>query len=225
MSIKDVIKSSVYDSFTSGTGLSVPETLFILLVACIIGLYIFIIYRFFSKSAYYSKDLNVTLAGMCVVVSAIMIAMQSNLLVSLGMVGALSIVRFRTAVKNPIDLLYLFWSISAGIIVGVGLSILGILLCAIMTWLIWGLNLLPTTKAPILLIIRTEIDAGFEEIDSIIKDCCSFVNQDSMTIKNNENESVYEIKTKNKVELVQKLYALDGVKAVDCLEYDGEVRQ
>lgn len=124
MSVKEVIKTSVYESLAGGTGLHFGEVCVILILSFAIGGYIFFVYKSFSKSAFYSKDLNVTLAGMSIVVAAIMIAMQSNLLVSLGMVGALSIVRFRTAVKNPIDLLYLFWSISAGIICGVGLYVL-----------------------------------------------------------------------------------------------------
>jgi len=118
MSFKDVIKNSVYESLGGGTNLSARSILLLIAIAALVGLYIFAVYKLSSKSAFYSKDLNVTMAGMPIIVAAIMIAMQSNLLVSLGMVGALSIVRFRNAVKNPIDLLYLFWSISAGIIVG-----------------------------------------------------------------------------------------------------------
>lgn len=129
MSIKDVIKSSVYESLGGGTNLSARSILLLLAIAALVGIYIFMVYKLSSKSAFYSRDLNVTLAGMPIIVAAIMIAMQSNLLVSLGMVGALSIVRFRNAVKNPMDLLYLFWSISAGIIVGVGLYLLSFALC------------------------------------------------------------------------------------------------
>lgn len=143
MSVKDVIKSSVYESMAGGTGLHFSEICLILIVAFFIGGYIFFVYKGFSKSAFYSKDLNVTLAGMSIVVAGIMIAMQSNLLISFGIVGALSIVRFRTAVKNPMDILHLFWAISAGIICGVGLYVLAIVLCIVMTvaiW-VWGANL------------------------------------------------------------------------------------
>lgn len=114
MSIKDVIKNSVYESLGGGTNLSAKSILLLLVIAAFVGLYIFAVYKLSSKSAFYSKDLNITLAGMPIIVAAIMIAMQSNLLVSLGMVGALSIVRFRNAVKNPMDLLYLFWSYHCG---------------------------------------------------------------------------------------------------------------
>ena len=95
MSIKDVIKNSVYESLGGGTNLSVKSILLLIAIAALVGVYIFTVYKLSSKSAFYSRDLNMTIAGMPVIVAAIMIAMQSNLLVSLGMVGALSIVRFR----------------------------------------------------------------------------------------------------------------------------------
>ena len=170
MSIKDVIKNSVYESLGGGTNLSVKSILLLMVVAILVGLYIYAVYRMSSKSAFYSKDLNVTMAGMPIIVAAIMIAMQSNLLVSLGMVGALSIVRFRNAVKNPLDLLYLFWSISAGIIVGVGLYTLSFVLCIVMTILLLALDLVPNAKAPDLLVLRalaTEID--YVEVEGILK--------------------------------------------------------
>ena len=106
MSVKDVIKRSVYESLGGGTNLSALHVVLIIGIACLVGLYIFYVYKLTTKSAFYSKDLNVTMAGLPLIIAAIMIAMQSNLLVSLGMVGALSIVRFRNAVKNPLDLLY-----------------------------------------------------------------------------------------------------------------------
>ena len=154
MSIKDVIKSSVYESLGGGTNLSARSILLLLAIAALVGIYIFMVYKLSSKSAFYSRDLNVTLAGMPIIVAAIMIAMQSNLLVSLGMVGALSIVRFRNAVKNPMGLLYLFWSISAGIIVGVGLYLLSFALCIVMTILLLALDMVPNAKAPDLLVLR-----------------------------------------------------------------------
>ena len=129
MSVKDVIKSSVYESLAGGTGLSFKEVVVVFFMAFLIGLYVYMAYKLSSKAAFYSRDTGITIAGMPVVIAAIMVAMQSNLIVSLGMVGALSIVRFRNAVKNPLDILYLFWSISAGIICGVGLTLLAVLLC------------------------------------------------------------------------------------------------
>ena len=225
MSIKDVIKGSVYESLGGGTNLSAANILLILAIACLLGLYIFAVYKLSSKSAFYSKDLNVTMAGMPLIIAAIMIAMQSNLLVSLGMVGALSIVRFRNAVKNPIDLLYLFWSISAGIIVGVGLYILALVLCIVMTLLLIVLDMVPNAKAPDLLVLRAVSDkadyAGFEQI---MKEYCKYHKEKSRCIKNGEVELIIEIRSSKKEELLQKLATKEHMTQVNCISHDGECR-
>ena len=225
MSIKDVIKNSVYESLGGGTNLSAKSILLLIAIAALVGLYIYAVYRMTSKSAFYSKDLNVTMAGMPIIVAAIMIAMQSNLLVSLGMVGALSIVRFRNAVKNPIDLLYLFWSISAGIIVGVGLYLLSFVLCIVMTILLLVLDLVPNAKAPYLLVLRaiaTEID--YAEIESILKGSCKYHKEKSRSIKNGETELIIEIKTARKEELLEKFSKIKCLTQINCISHDGECR-
>ncbi len=158
MSFKDVIKSSVYQSLAGNADLTAGAVIAVLMISAMIGIYVYFVYRYSSRAAFYSKDLNVTIAGMPVVVAAIMIAMQSNLIVSLGMVGALSIVRFRNAIKNPLDLLYLFWAVSAGIICGVGLRLLAVLLCVMMTVMILVLQNIPNVKASNVLVIRAKED-------------------------------------------------------------------
>ncbi|MDE6211957.1 MAG: DUF4956 domain-containing protein [Lachnospiraceae bacterium] len=225
MSIKDVIKNSVYESLGGGTNLSAKSILLLIAIAALVGLYIYAVYRMTSKSAFYSKDLNVTMAGMPIIVAAIMIAMQSNLLVSLGMVGALSIVRFRNAVKNPIDLLYLFWSISAGIIVGVGLYLLSFVLCIVMTILLLALDLVPNAKAPDLLVLRaiaTEID--YADIESILKGSCKYHKEKSRSIKNGEAELIIEIRTARKEELLEKFSKIKCLTQINCISHDGECR-
>lgn len=224
MSIKDTIKSSVLDALGRSAGLRLWEILLILAAACAIGAYIFLVYKGFSKSAFYSRDLNVTLAGMCVTVAAIMIAMQTNLLVSLGMVGALSIVRFRTAIKNPLDLLYLFWSISAGIICGVGLYTLAILLCAIMTALIWLLGSVPASRAPAVLIVKADAGADEARIHDAIKRESAWLHLSSVVTRAQEAEWIYEVRAKDKGALTRSVSRIEGVTSVSCLESDSEIR-
>lgn len=225
MSIKDVIKSSVYESLGGGTNLSAGNIFLILAIACLLGLYIFAVYKLSSKSAFYSKDLNVTMAGMPLIIAAIMIAMQSNLLVSLGMVGALSIVRFRNAVKNPIDLLYLFWSISTGIIVGVGLYILALVLCIVMTVLLIVLDMIPNAKAPDLLVLRAASDQmDYVGLETLMKEYCKYHKEKSRCIKNKEVELIIEIKSSKKEELLQKLAEKEHMTQVNCISHDGECR-
>lgn len=225
MSIKDVIKRSVYESLGGGTNLSVQSIAAILIISCLLGIYVYGVYKVTSKTAFYSKDLNITIAGMPIIVSAIMIAMQSNLLVSLGMVGALSIVRFRNAIKNPLDLLYLFWAISAGIISGVGLTVLAILLCIIMTALLIVLEAMPNTKASELLVLRVENkDFDGNEIKKTLKEHTSYHKEKSRSICSGEVEIIFEIRTKKIEELLENIGKREGVKQVNYLKHDGEYR-
>lgn len=224
MSTKDVIKSSIYENFTGGD-LSASSALLILAVAAIIGLYIFAVYKQTSKAAFYSRDLNITMAGMPIIVAAIMVAMQSNLIVSLGMVGALSIVRFRNAVKNPLDLLYLFWTISAGIICGVGLEVLAIILCVIMTVLILALQLLPNAKGSSVLLIRAgEENVDWEKIEEIIQENSKHAKEKSNCYRRGETEVIYELNPIDKAKLLKELREHKELVQINLLEHDGEYR-
>ena len=165
------------------------------------------------------------MAGMPIIVAAIMSAMQSNLLVSLGMVGALSIVRFRNAVKNPIDLLYLFWSISAGIIVGVGLYLLAFVLCIVMTVLLLVLDMVPNAKAPDLLVLRAlAAEVDYEEVEEILKQNCKYHKEKSRSIKNGESELIIEIRTAKKEALLEALSKVKCMTQINCISHDGECR-
>ncbi len=225
MSVKDVIKNSVYESLGGGTTMSAKTVILILLIACLMGVYIFLVYKLSSKTAFYSKDLNLTIAGMPVIVAAIMIAMQSNLLVSLGMVGALSIVRFRNALKNPLDLLYLFWAISAGIITGVGLYVLALVLSFIMTLLLFLIDKIPSAKAPELLVLRgTDQDIDYTSLYDLIRSRCRYYKEKARSTKNNETELIIEIRTKEKNLLLQDLNKTSYFTQVNCISHDGELR-
>ena len=224
MSFKDIIKNRVLDHFTGASGFSSSEIFWILFLSCLIGGYIFFVYRHFTKKAFYSKDLNITLPGLTVIVAAVMIAMQANLLVSLGMVGALSIVRFRTAVKNPMDLLYLFWSITAGIVCGVNLYFLGAVMCMIMTALLWILERVPGVRASALLIVRTSMALDTATVKEIILRHSPKAKESSISVKNNEREFIFEVDTKNKDALLQEIETKGEVLSVNWLEHHGEMR-
>lgn len=224
MSIKDVIKTSVYESLGVGTDLSGDKILVIFVAACLIGLYVYAVYKFTSKAAFYSRDLNITIAGMPIIIAAIMIAMQSNLIVSLGMVGALSIVRFRNAIKNPLDLLYLFWTISAGIICGVGLIMLSVILCIVMTIMILVLELIPNFKSPALLILRSDEEVDWAEIKASMKKYTKSFKEKSRTVKRADTEIIFEIRTAKEDELLKELQQRKELKQINLLSYDGECR-
>ena len=110
MSFKDAIRRSVLEGFAN-TDMPTSQVVTILAITFAIGIYIYFIYRLVNKSSLYDRSFHIAMAVISVVTAGIIIAMQSSIVISLGMVGALSIVRFRTAVKDSMDLLFLFWSI------------------------------------------------------------------------------------------------------------------
>ena len=225
MTFKDIIKSSVYKQFSGGTELSSRTIVLMFEVAAVIEIYIFMVYKNQSKSAFYSKDLNVTIAGLPIIVCAIMIAMQSNLIVSLGMVGALSIVRFRNAVKNPLDLLYFFWSISAGIICGVGLMALAVFLCAAMTAMILVLQLIPNARASSVIVLRTsQNDVDWIAVSEVLKKYGKNVKEKSRSLQSGHTEVIYELVTVDEEKLIKELEQYKKINQINMLSHDGEYR-
>lgn len=126
MSVKDFIKKSVLEGFSP---YNVPQMAGALLAALAMGVLIYWVYQRFYAGVIFSRSFAMTLVGMSVLTCMVTLAISSNVVISLGMVGALSIVRFRTAVKDPLDLLYLFWSITAGITTGAGMYLLAVEVC------------------------------------------------------------------------------------------------
>jgi hypothetical protein len=128
----DIFKKSFLEGFAS-TDINIYTAASAMLITCLIALYIFLVYRIVTRKTFYSKTFNIAIAAIAVITAAVIITIQSSIVVSLGMVGALSIVRFRTAVKDPLDLVFLFWSIVVGIICGVGLAEIAVMLSIIVT--------------------------------------------------------------------------------------------
>lgn len=135
MSVKDAIKKSVLESGVFSE-LPLSELIWPLLAALLLGCLIYLIYRRFYTGVVYSRSFAVTLVGMCVLTCMVTLAISTSIVISLGMVGALSIVRYRTAIKDPMDLLYLFWSITTGITTGAKLYDLALLAALVMIVLI-----------------------------------------------------------------------------------------
>ena len=123
MSIQDFIKKSILESGVFD-GVTLANAALGLLTALIMGILIYFVYRKFYTGVIFSRSFAVTLVGMTVLTAMVTLAISSNIVISLGMVGALSIVRFRTAIKDPMDLLYLFWAITTGITSGAQMYLL-----------------------------------------------------------------------------------------------------
>ena len=222
MSFQDVFKKSFLEGFTS-MDISAGRVMATLSVTCALALYIFLIYRVVTRKSFYSKGFNVALEAMSVITAAIILAMQSNLVISLGMVGALSIVRFRTAIKDPMDLVFLFWSISVGIICGAGLYEVALLSSLVVTVLILVLENLPVSRAPMMLVVNLSDADGEAELLEMVKKYSKFFKVKSRNLASGKMDIVIEVRVKKEAELAGSVGKLSKVQAVSLISHDGEV--
>ena len=222
MSFQDIFKKSFLEGFT-GMDITAGQVAATLAVTCALALYIFVIYRVVTRKAFYSKGFNVALAAMAVITAAIILAMQSNLVISLGMVGALSIIRFRTAIKDPMDLVFLFWSISVGIICGAGLYEVALISSLVVTVLILVLENLPVSKAPMMLVVNLKDAEGEAELLETVQKYCRFFKVKSRNYSAGKVDMVIEVRVKKEALLASDISKLATVHAVSLISHDGEV--
>ena len=221
MSFKDIFKKSFLEGY-AGTDITTFTVIVALAIACALALYIFLVYRVITRKTFYSKNFNISLAGVTVITTAIILTMQSSVVLSLGMVGALSIVRFRTAIKDPMDLMFLFWSISVGIICGAGLAQVAVILSVVVTAGILVLDRLPIAKAPMLLVINSGKTNVTASIEAVVSDFSKYFKVKSRNMTATSLDLVIELRTSQGDELVQKIMSIEGVTSASLLAHDGE---
>lgn len=222
MSFSDIFKKSFLDGF-SATDINVYTVAVAMIITCFIALYIFVVYRVVTRKTFYSKNFNISLLGICLITAAIILTIQSSIVVSLGMVGALSIVRFRTAIKEPMDLMFLFWSIAAGIICGAGFAEIAILLSIMLTIGIIVLDKLPVAKAPLMLVVNAaDLDAE-KEIMEVVKKYAKHNTVKSRNMTRNSLDLIIELRTDAGSELIRNVLNIESIQSASLLSHDGEV--
>ncbi len=222
MGFQDVFKRSFLEGF-SGMDITTGKIAATLAVTTLLALYVFLIYRLMTRKVFYSKSFNISLAALSMITAAIILAMQSNLVISLGMVGALSIVRFRTAIKDPMDLVFLFWSVSIGIICGAGLFEVALVTSVAVTICILVLDLLPVAKAPVMLVVNSSKMDGEEEILEVVKRYTKSYKVKSRNLSKERLDLVVELRVKEESGLVTDVAALSGMLSASLIAHDGEV--
>lgn len=200
--------------------LSVPTILLTLLTSAVCGGVIYLVYRFFNRSVVYNENFNILVILTTVVTSFIIMTISANIVLSLGMVGALSIVRFRAAVKDPLDIGFLFWGIAAGITAGAQLYWVALIGTAAIAVLYILLTIFRKEKKSYLLIVR--YDAASE------MNVAGVLNGVKYRLKNKTRtgsrvELTVEVKVKkNDTAYLSRFNAIEGVESVTLLEYSGE---
>ena len=223
MSFGKIFKKSFLEGY-AGSSIDTTSVAMTLIFTCILALYIYCVYRLITRKTFYSKNFNISLVALAIITSAIILTIQSSIVISLGMVGALSIVRFRTAIKEPLDLVFLFWSISLGIICGAGLIKIAILVSLLLTVVIFILDKLPMTKMPMILVVNSDmIDKQSQAILETVKKYSKHYKVKSRNITDGQLDMVIEIKTSEDEALVNEISALKNIHSVSLLSHDGEV--
>ena len=221
MTFNDIFRSSFLENVTE---FSAIDTLIGMVFAAFIGLFIFSVYQKTFYGVMYSSGFALALVGLCLVTTLVIMAVTSNVVLSLGMVGALSIVRFRTAIKDPMDLVFLFWSISVGIACGAGMLEIAVIGSLILTALIFVLDKLPMAKAAMILVISAQ--TGKErtaQITELVKKHSRYYKVKSRNITGDQLDMVMELWAAQEEELTEELAALSGVHSVSLMSHDGEV--
>lgn len=218
MSVNDVIKKSVVNSFTQ---YNVPKMAVALLAALLLGVVIYAVYRRFYTGVVYSRSFAVTLVGMSVLTCMVTLAISTNIVISLGMVGALSIVRYRTAVKDPMDLLYLFWAITTGITTGAGMYLLAIVAGVVMIAMLAVFYSHQAKGRVYIAVIHYLGDNVGDEIVRAFGRTRFFVK--SKTMRGEKVEMAVEVFCDDKdMTFAERIRAIQGVDDVTLIQYNGE---
>ena len=217
----DIIKNSVIDNFVSD--ISISKMLITLGVAFLIGYFIYLLYKRVFSGVLYSKSFNVSLMGMTMITATVIIAINSNLVLSLGMVGALSIVRFRTPIKDPTDLIFLFWAAVAGIVTGAGFFTLAIVGSIIIGLILFLFIKHSSIETPYLLVINCDGDESEREVHNHITKSVKRYNVKQKTVSANNIELTLELRLDDKVGgFVNTISDLKGVKNALLISYSGD---
>ena len=162
------------------------------------------------------------MALMTMVTAAVIMSMQANVVVSLGMVGALSIVRFRTAIKEPKDLLFLFWSITNGIIIGAGIYSIAFVLAIILTIALLVFEKLPGNKIPYLLVATLENLEAEEKITKVLEENKIKYRVKSKNVSSSSTDVIYELSNNKIEELIKDISKDKSIKSLNLITQDGE---
>ena len=220
MTFSDVFKSSFLSNINS---FSTLDVLLALGLSFVLGLFIFLIYKKTYQGVMYSDSFGVSLIAMSMITSLVIIAVTSNVVLSLGMVGALSIVRFRTAIKEPMDIAFLFWAIAVGIVLGAGLLPLAIIGSVIIGIIIVVFSTRKIGDTPYILVVNCENEETENTANTLIKEEAKKSVLKSKAVNKLGVELTYEVRIKDdNTGFVNKVSACEGVTNAVLVSYNGE---
>lgn len=220
MTFNDIFKSSFLESVTE---FSLLDTILGLTMALVIGLFIYLVYRKTLTGVMYSNGFALTLVGLSLVTTLVIMAVTSNVVLSLGMVGALSIVRFRAAIKEPVEIVFLFWSLAVGIVIGAGmisLAVIGSVIIGVILLLFANRKI---RNAPYILVMSCQNEAAEEGALEVVGKNTEHYVVKSKTVSAAGVELTVELRTKDaSTAFVNRVTDLPGVDSATLVSYNGE---
>ena len=220
MSFNDVFKSSFLENVSS---FSAVDVLIGMAVSLCVGLFIFLIYKKTFSGVMYSSGFSMTLVGLSLVTTLVIMAVTSNVVLSLGMVGALSIVRFRAAIKEPMEIVYLFWSIATGIVIGAGMIPLAVIGSAIIGVILLIFSNRKIHINPYILILNCDGEASEASAMNRLGESVNKYSIKSNTVNASGIEITAEIRISDSdTSFVNDISSLVGVTDATLVSYNGE---
>lgn len=220
MSFQDIFKSSFLEEMPQVSALDI---LIAMVFACVLGAFIFFIYKKTFQGVMYSSGFGITLVGLTMVTTLVILAVTSNVVLSLGMVGALSIVRFRAAIKEPFEIVFLFWALACGIVIGAGMFLL-----AILGSLIIGIILVVFARRkigvhPYILVVSCADAAAEADAAELLTKSIGKYTVKAKTVTAAGIELTIELKLKdNNSNFVTALSGISGVRSASLVTYNGQ---
>ena len=220
MTFNDIFKSSFLNNVTA---ISITDMAIAMILAFGVGLFIFYVYKKTYAGVMYSSSFGVTLIALTLITTLVILAVTSNVVLSLGMVGALSIVRFRTAIKEPMDIAFLFWSIAVGIVLAAGmipLAVLGSVLIGIILLLFANRK---SHTAPYIVVVTCENHFSEQKVTEFLQQKTEKCQVKSKTAQKGQVEINLEIRLKDdNTDFVNELTELEGVGNAVLVSYNGD---
>ena len=215
-----IIKDSIIEQFTSSGPLNLKDSLLAVLAALVAGIIIFFVYKSTFRGVVYSATFNMSLVLMTVLTTAIVVTISNDMMLSLGMVGALSIVRFRSAVKDPVDIMYLFWAITVGIIIGARQYVFAAIVTAAVALICFLMRIFKGNNQVYILVVRCDPQAA-PHVANMIGSLNVKIRNKTATAR--FIETTAEIPAgKVPANMVEKLQSVKGVMSAVLVNYNGE---
>lgn len=220
MTFNDIFKSDFLDNVTS---ISILDMVIALALAFAIGLFIFLVYKKTFSGVMYSSGFSVTLIALTMISTFVILAVTSNVILSLGMVGALSIVRFRTAIKEPLDIAFLFWAIAAGIVLAAGMIPLAVFGSVVIGVILLVFCNKKSKDSPYIVVISCSGEDTENKVSEYLKENVKKLVIKSKTVSKDGVELNYEVRLiEENTKFINALANMQGVNNAVLVSYNGE---